>query len=225
MKKIKELVKKYSKEILLSTIVSLLTASIIKGIGWIKEIAPTAGNSVLRFISNSFYSNLAKTDEFSLLTMLFALFIGIVVVYVFNMFKEGFVATKIVIKGSEKIERYETEEIETTLQESTENRKPTDDKETTNDLKDVKKMAKKLRTMLILTSIFFSIYFTHILCSYLVPNAVYRDFQRDLTQISPYIEQQELDIIRSDWVCMQTKEDYDAIYERINQVKEEHDLP
>ena len=50
-------------------------------------------------------------------------------------------------------------------------------------------------------------------------------YQRDLLKIAPYIEQQELDRIKSDWVCMQTKEDYEEIYKQIDEIKNEHSLP
>ena len=43
--------------------------------------------------------------------------------------------------------------------------------------------------------------------------------------ITPYVEFEQINQLKSDWVCMRQKEDYLEIYEIINAVKEDNSLP
>jgi len=221
MKKIKEIIKKYSKEIVLSTIVSLLTASVIKGIDWIKEITPTAGNSILRFISNSFYTSASEITETTLISFLVTVLLGFAIVCVINLVRIGFSVAKKTSTLSQKIMNNTSDKTSDTNEEHP---KITDEEIKVNTETIVKK-SKNIKTMTIILIVVYSFYFSLIIGFDIIPHRVWTEYQKDLIIIAPYIEQQELDVIKSDWVCMRTKEDYEAIYERINQVKEEHNLP
>ena len=51
-------------------------------------------------------------------------------------------------------------------------------------------------------------------------------FDRDVTMIEPYIEHdEEIEMLKSKWVCMSGRDDYIEIYEYINEIKEDHSLP
>lgn len=58
-----------------------------------------------------------------------------------------------------------------------------------------------------------------------VPNRLWHKFERDVSMIAPYVEQEQIIKMRSDWTCIQSKSDYERIYEFILQVKEENSLP
>ena len=49
-------------------------------------------------------------------------------------------------------------------------------------------------------------------------------FNRNIVQITPYVEKEEVDILLSEWVSMETKSDYDAIYARISEIKQKNNL-
>lgn len=219
--KIKAWINKHAKEILIGVIVSIITAGIMKGFEWIAEIAPTAGNSVWRFFSNTFYTSAAKMTETSLITFLFSALIGIGIVYVYILLSKALDTTKKAITNAEE------------LLDDINNPKPkvhTESKEITEDelkieVEGIIKDAKRGRKTTIIGVIFFVLYFGCILVFDYLPHGLWTDYQRDLLKIAPYIEQQELDQIKSDWVCMQTKEDYEEIYKQIDEIKNEHSLP
>ena len=219
--KIKAWINKHAKEILISVIVSIITAGIMKGFEWIAEIAPTAGNSVWRFFSNTFYTSAAKMTETSLITFLFSALIGIGIVYVYILLSKALDTTKKAITNAEE------------LLDDINNPKPkvhTESKEITEDelkieVEGIIKDAKRGRKTTIIGVIFFVLYFGRILVFDYLPHGLWTGYQRDLLKIAPYIEQQELDQIKSDWVCMQTKEDYEEIYKQIDEIKNEHSLP
>jgi hypothetical protein len=54
---------------------------------------------------------------------------------------------------------------------------------------------------------------------------LYNKFEQDMIKIAPYIEAEQVTHLRSDWVCMRSQADYDEIYDVINQVIEDNNLP
>ena len=214
-------VKKHAKEILLGVIVSIITAGIMKAFEWIAEIAPTAGNSVLRFISNSFFSSAAKMSETSLITLLFAVLIGLGVAYISILLSQALGTTKKAITDAEGLLDDICNPKPRVHNESKEITKA----ELKTEVESIIKDAKKGRRTTIIGIIFFVLYFGFILVFDYVPHGLWTAYQRDLIKIAPYIEQQELNQIKSNWVCMQSKEDYEEIYKQIDKIKNEHNLP
>ncbi len=53
---------------------------------------------------------------------------------------------------------------------------------------------------------------------------VKESFDRKITQITPYTENEKIALLKSDWVSMKSKSDYDKIEERINSILEENNL-
>jgi len=219
--KIKVLFKKYSKEILLSVVVSVITAGIINGAEWIAEVTPTAGNSVWRFLSNSFFHSAAKMTETSLITCVFALLTGIAISVILVLTNNALGVTKKAISTAENILR----DVHNPQPEVDDAGPEITSAEITAEANDIIKKVKRGRILLIVCVVFFAIYFGDILAFGYLPHGLWNDYQRDLLKIAPYVEQQEIDMIKSDWMCMQSKEDYDEIYERINRIKNEYELP
>ena len=219
--KLKEWIKKHSGEILVGVVVSIITAVVMKGAEWIKEIVPTAGNSAWKFFLNAFFSAAAKATETSLITFMFSAFVGIAIVYIFNLLSKALGATKEAIATAEDI----VKDINTSHGKVDKKGNKITTTEIETEAKNIIQDAKKGRKIAVAGIAFFVFYFCYILVFDFLPHKVWNYYQRDLLKIAPYIEQQELDEIKSDWVCMQSKEDYDRIYERINEIKTEYDLP
>ena len=57
------------------------------------------------------------------------------------------------------------------------------------------------------------------------PMNLYNKFERDVTKITPYVEEHEIQKIKSDWVCMRNKSDYEKIYAFITQIEDTYLLP
>ncbi len=67
------------------------------------------------------------------------------------------------------------------------------------------------------------LYTVSMACVY-YPARKWHNYQLDMLLVSPYISEQELKLFNSQWVSMQGKADYNAIYEKINQIKKENNL-
>lgn len=223
--KINEWIKKHFKEIVIGVIVSLITTFVINAIDMIKEVAPTAGSSIWRLLSNSFFSAAAKMSETSLTSFLFSFVVVLGISYVINVALKGFKVTKKSISECQAIiEKINCNDLVNVNTEEDTNKEITEE-DVKTEAESVIKEGKKIRRFLIGALAFFVIYFSVIMAFDVFPHAMWAEYQNDLIKIAPYIEQQELDQIKSDWVCMQSKEDYDDIYSRINKIKEENDLP
>lgn len=219
--KFKRWFEKNAKEILISVVVSTVTAGVIKGIDWIRKIAPTAGKSIWRFFSNSFITTSASITETSLISLLFTALLGIATAYVFSITIKALRLTKKTIKGVDDIIKDINDPVTKEVKEKNKITK----KEVKTEGKSIIRDTKKVRRITVAAIVFFVLYFGNILLFSIFPHSLWTEYQRDLVKIAPYIEEQELAMIKSDWACMQNKEDYDEIYNRINEIKDENGLP
>lgn len=227
MKKIKSWIKEHRKDIIIGVICTIITSGLYEFGNWIKDVAPTAGNSLWKFLSNSFFVSVAKTTETSLISFLFSVLIGMAIAYVIHIVTDAFKSVKILIQGSERL----IKEMNFDNNENADNVEKEDcaEKNIGDSIQKkaniVIKEGKRTQKILSIVVVVLFVYFGGIFAFNIFPHAVWTEYQRDLIKIAPYIEQHELDTIKSDWVCMQSKEDYDDIYKRINEIKEAHDLP
>lgn len=74
-----------------------------------------------------------------------------------------------------------------------------------------------LTTMYILIFLFVTVY-------QCFPAVINETFDKTITQITPYVKEEKIEMMRSDWVSMKTKDDFDAINEELLRIREEHDL-
>lgn len=222
MKKIRNWCQKYASQLLVGIICTIITTAFNNIYAAIKEIGPSTGVSLFRFFSNYFFTTLSKTTETSILSVLFSVLVGISIACVIDILVKGVTLSKRLLKDGN--------DIITLINEDKEKIKVSEKEKITleeikNETKDIIKQGKKIRILTILFGVFFAFYFVNVIVFTMLPNVMFREYQRDIIKISPYAEQQELDIIKSDWVCMQSKDDYDDIYKRIDKVKKEHKLP
>ena len=226
MNKVKALFEKYSKELLVGVIVSVLTTWIIKGFDWLKEIAPAAGNSAFNAFLGFFYSNLANMSDSSLLSLLLYVALAFYIVFLMNTVLKGFSTSNERIQIGKEI-KSAVDSVE--KGEAVNKDKKELEKKTLGQIKEEAEEAikdgRKMRKIAIASFIFVVLYLFFIVTTYIAPNLLWESYKRDVTKIKPYVEQQEIEQIESDWVCMKTKEDYDAIYKIIDDVKEKHNLP
>lgn len=90
-----------------------------------------------------------------------------------------------------------------------------------NRLKYLKKVASAAVVLLTITQIMFLIF----TAGYVYMPTQYKlSFDRQITKITPYVDSHEIDLLKSDWTLMESKEDYTAIMDRINLVIEENNL-
>ena len=221
MKIIRSWCKKHANEILVGVICTIITTIFFNICDSIKEIGPNAGTSLFRFFSNCFFTTLSKTTETSILPLLFSILIGIAVACVIDIVVKGLTLSRIILEDGKDIIPLSNDNKGINVSDG----KKTINEEPKTEPKDIIKHGKKIRILTILCATVFVFYLVGIVSFAILPNVIWREYQRDITKISPYIEQQELDIIKSDWVCMQNKDDFNDIYKRIDKVKQKYKLP
>jgi hypothetical protein len=85
----------------------------------------------------------------------------------------------------------------------------------------IKKKSKPKRfPFILILVVFFVTYIIEI-----IPVSLLNDFNRDIKMIKPYTDNKTVLLLESDWTRMKSKDDYDKIYETIDKIKEEHNLP
>ena len=57
------------------------------------------------------------------------------------------------------------------------------------------------------------------------PMELSNKFEQDIIKVTPYVEEKDIEQLKSDWVCMRSKSDYDVLYEYIDKIKTENKLP
>lgn len=198
----KTLWKKHKPEIVLSIIGSLIASFIFQ----IAGSAPDIGKSFLETILNYVFSSASMMDEQALITLFFTMTFIFVIIYTL---------TNTIIKISSlnnkdnKIPR-DTENPEKALQKL--NKK----------IDILEKRIKKSGIMVIITTILLSI---HLIITIIAPAIINAGFKNNITMIKPYTDSQTVMMLESDWIRMKSKDNYDKIYDIINQIKEENGLP
>lgn len=88
----------------------------------------------------------------------------------------------------------------------------------------IKKQAYALKITSIVTSFAWIILLFDLAVYQYAPTLMKESFDRRITQIIPYVESQKIDLLKSDWVSMDSKEDYDKIVAEIESILAENNL-
>lgn len=81
-----------------------------------------------------------------------------------------------------------------------------------------------IRKLRIVMLIFSTVFFLFINFTVVVPGMYYSKFDRSMTIIRPYITDTEYDSLKSRWLLMKSKNDYNYIDQRIREIKETNNL-
>lgn len=86
---------------------------------------------------------------------------------------------------------------------------------------ELKSSARKIKiTLIVMSSILFVA--THIF--YVIPGMYFSVFDRSMTIIRPYIDENEYNSLKSKWFLMKSKSDYDSIDQRILEIRKRNNL-
>lgn len=222
---VKELYKKYKREIWVGVVVSLITSAIIKFGDWLIDIAPTIGTSVFETISNTLYSVAATYSDNTLLHILLFSGFSILAASSSKTIIDGLKTYKKAFDLQMKSKKYGPEVIEEIADAALankENAKKQQERKTVPELiqngKKIGRSAVWFIVIVLLTYFYMGFFIT-------APMTISNGFKNDIIKITPYVEEYDIKKLQSDWVCMRSKADYDKIYEVINGVKKEHNLP
>ena len=223
MKFLKEWCKRHFSEIVVGVICSIIPMVLIKVFNIIKEVGPTAGNSLVTFLSNYFYFSLSRMSETSILTVVFAAMLAVTLGIVLFVVWLGFSKSKAVIG--------EANDILTALHSKDEKmskipeRSPVTADEIEREANDLIKDSKKFRFEILICFIWVIFHILYIIIYVVAPNIIWSEYKRDMIKIAPYVDSHEMLVIESKWVCMKTKDDYVELFDFIDGIKNEHNLP
>ena len=221
----RELYKKFKREIWVGVVVSLITAAIMKFGDWLIAVIPSVGISIFETISNILYSLAAThTDNLLLRVLLigsFGLLAGAVAKSVVDSMRTYSKALKLE-KKSKKFTECQLEEInKEVIAELNEQEGEAAPESIAEIIERGKKLGKSAMLVIVLT---ISLY-AFITFFVTTPMSLYNKFEQDIVKIAPYVEECEIMHLKSDWVCMRSKADYDELYKKIDAVILENGLP
>ena len=218
----KEWLNKYKNEIYVGLFCTIIVTFVMKMGEFLANLVPQAGETFFQAFVNFVFRNAAIQSPISFLDFIFSFitlfFFSSLCSYLLGMFRgitdaEQLKKLYAFVKNSKASGQYSDEIIEAEkVLDKIEKR--------CQRLKSSK--LKKALIIYILSSVFIFFIFYFSCISY--PIKLFHDYQLDIIQISPFIPEQELKLLNSQWVSMHGKADYDAIYEKINQIKKENNL-
>lgn len=233
--KAKEYINKYRSEIVVGLIVSLIWFLI----EWVAKVVPSTGKTILGSLINLIYSSAAEIDSSHILLCIVMVFLGKMLSDVVTLF----ISSHLDKKYNKEIKEYEKEldkaatEIKKLYLEINELKKESpQDESKINDLQirieeykdsilneevDTEKTSYKRIWLLVVIILLYS--FIYLIM--IRPLMILNDFNRDIKMIKPYTDSKTITMLESDWTRMQSKDDYDSIYETINRIKDDNNLP
>ena len=200
----------HKNEIIVGTIVSIVTTLIIQFGGVIITILPEAGNSVFVAINNSIYYSAGRQGPNSISSLIYSGLIGVLAGMVCYSSFWHFQRKKQIEKISN-----EYEELCQKVSNKLEN------------MERKKTIQKKKKSSIVKVSFAFILIFLFIIwqfISIILPAEIWKEFELRINQIAPYVQDIEIKQLRSKWVSMHTKEDYEEINSYIIKIKEENNL-
>lgn len=100
--------------------------------------------------------------------------------------------------------------------------------ETAIEIEKKNRKSKRLKMGLKVVSSFiivlYVIFFLYILVYWYMPAAMHATFDREIIQLTPYLESEKIDSLKSNWVSMTSKNDYELIVKEIDSIVIENGL-
>ena len=216
---LKNFYNKYKHEVFVSLLASAVTAAIIKSWEWLISTAPVYGRSIITAIENITYSLAATQTTTTLTRTIISCLLGLFLGWYSSIIYEGVSALK-PTKKLEKATRSFPHSNSTVKGNDTDKNAhvtPIDQQ--------IASLSKKVKHGIFVLSITAFVIYILVHTIVLKPAQLWSDFNNDITAIAPYVEEQEILQLKSDWVCMREKSDYIEIYQTIDAIKNEHSLP
>lgn len=219
----RDFLKKHKSEIIVGVVVFFITTFLGKIGSWFMSATPKIGSSVLDTIQNTIYTLAATQTSGSFILVIICVSFGVLFGSIAPPLKEsisGFITALRIEKDLKTFSDKDIEELNKYIQTKSDE-KPSRPPETVNDTLKKHKHSGFQAIILILLMIVF--YIVLILFVFM-PMTIRDKFDQDITIIYPYVGEQQVLQLKSDWVQMRSKTDYASIYEYIDTAKEENNL-
>lgn len=207
--------KNYKKEILVGVITSLLSSMIVWFAGWVLESAPQIGATLPATIENIIYTKAASVTEFTpFLLVLELVSIAVMTAVLAVVFliatsklriqKDSERMLKKMIADAE-LEKYR-EESQTPEREIIYRRKF---RRRISDMdKEIRHLSRKLWMLLTLNILLIALLMSTMVHFVQKPIKLKEQFDLEIQIIAPYVEEEVITKLKSDWVLMYSKEQY-----------------
>ncbi len=221
----KSFIQKHRNEIL----VGIITSALWYVVERIVKSAPKAGRTILGTIQNSIYSSASLMSPTYILGIVLEFIICILILIALLVsrrnrhLKETIEALNTEAKIIEEMKASNDKKVsESDAKEQSEDEKQKliegTDKESDSSLQ----KKKTIDWFPIIWSLFTCVLFT---ISVFIPLSISQNFSRDITMIKPYADNHTVLVLESEWIRMRSKDDYNRIYDVINQIKTANNLP
>ena len=212
---------KHRNEVVVSIISSLIVTTFFKAGDIILAVAPHASGKLYELLNNKIYYFAANQSSVSLFGNTF-----LIIIIIFFTFSISFVISSTSTAHEYDITKALKEELEKGDEKNTQKLEKLKKQYAKISGKDNSLKSSKIITALLILFVIMTIWTTFFMYTYLfIPVKMWHDFQLDITQITPYCDNKEVERLQSDWVCMERKEDYEAIYNTIFTIRDTKGLP
>ena len=218
---IKAWIQSHKSQIIVGIVVSIVTAIIIKFGELILLLAPKAGNSVWGALRDSIFYNAGR---FSVTTPIIILVSGLATVGVASTISLSLSTLRTVKHRKFKDEvnqMISKKEADPSFSLSNDDIKMIE--QYTEKLKK-ESSTKTIKKSMVVSILLWLFLVTYIWCTIVLPSGLNHEFERCVTLIAPYVEERDILMLRSQWVSMEGKKDYDEINKTIWEIREQHNL-
>lgn len=217
-------IKKYKRDIIIGIVASIV-ASLIIGIGnWCISAVPKMGSSIIETLINIKYTLAANQTKNSLSIILLSCVMGCFAGTVFALFHSA-VHTLIETLKLKKVLNTIPDEVKDKLNSSSTTQEISKkDKKEKESVDELIQRSKHTSLQSILGCIILIVSMVFFAETIIAPASIRDMFEIDIEMIYPYVEEKDIFQLKSDWVLMKSKDDYIAIYEYVDRIKEENAL-
>lgn len=195
------------RDIILNTICTIIASLIFFVLGKLFGAAPIIGTTIISTISNLIFTMAAQQTHFTFTLCLYSFLLGVAVdvcVILVRLLVSLVTDNK---KEEKKSDHSPKQSLKSLFQELEEENK---------------KERKKLTRKAFFCALYMFLFTLFLITTMLIPISLADSFERDITFIRPYVKEETVQQLQSDWVDMRSKADYDAIYSSIKPIKKEH---
>ena len=219
-----EWLKEHKNEIAVGIVVFIITTFINRVVQLVVMTGPSAGRSLWVLLRDMVYCQASKQRPNTLILCLCSALLGISVVYIIILSVKGYKAineTVVINEINDILEDSQNEKdikiIEEKIKKAEEiiTRKTDKTKRIYNAKRD-----KRLVVVMLITCLLF---FLYLFIYEIIPASMWSEFELSVSRVAPYIEENDLKMLNSKWVCMRTHDDYIEIEDFLEEAEKKMD--
>ena len=219
----RDFIKKYKRDIIVGAVGSIIATIVIWVGNWFISTAPKIGSSILETISNIIYTLAATHTNNYLIIIIIITILSIGLAAVLQYLSDGIsVYSKVLrMKKTPKTFSNNTDEKNKQIRSDELNKKT---HVLPNTIDEMIRKSKCTVFLTIIVTLLAIILCINVFLFVFKPTTLRDKFDQDITIIYPYVEEQQILQLKSDWALMRSEADYTSIYEYIYTIKKENGL-